>query len=147
MGSDVRWNGSNKLNRELIEWAERVGLDLVPVCPENELFGSPRKPIRLKQSGEHVLAIMGHVDVADQLEEKCAAIISRYPEACGFIGIARSPTCGISVGVKGRGSTTKAYMHKNATFPTIEINSLKTPRSRLQFLERIVKYITYQAPR
>lgn len=147
LGEDVRWNGSNKLNKELIDWATRVGLDLIPVCPENELFGSPRPTIRLKQSGDHVQAMMGKVDVAHELERKCSEIISRYPDACGFIGISGSPSCGISVGVRGRGSTMKAYMHQVPKFPTTEINSLRTPKNRLKFLERIVKYITYKKPR
>lgn len=140
MGSNVRWNGSNKLNHEVLEWADSVGAELVPVCPEASLFGTPRKPIRLRQEGDEVLAMMGKVNVAQQLEEKCQEIVSGHQDVVGFIGIARSPSCGISVGVKGRGSTMKAPMHRLARYPTTEINSLKTPENRAHFLARIEKY-------
>ena len=56
-------------------------------------------------------------DIFPQLRDRCEQILLQYADAVGFIGIARSPSCGISVGVKNRGSTMKAPMHASAPFP------------------------------
>ena len=143
-GRDVRWNGKNKANNEIKEWAHKMGLELVPVCPEHELFGTPRRPIRLEDYEGETRAIMGREDVTDKLEAKARQIRSRHKDVVGFIGIAKSPTCSQSAGVHKVGRTVKASMHAGAPFPTTEINSLKTGRARMEFLDRIVKYITHK---
>ena len=109
------------------------------------MFGTPRKPIRLQHVDGKVVASMGAVDVYHQLEQKAQEIHSRHPDAVGFIGIARSPTCGIAVGVRRLGRTIKAPMHAYAGFPTVEINSLKKPRDRTIFLDRVVKHFSFKA--
>ena len=140
-GDDVRWNGTNRVYYDLHSWAEEHGIELVPVCPENELFGTPRKPIRLEQVGDDGIAgWMGGKDVYRDLVDKAFEITERHSDAVGFIGIAGSPSCGISVGVKNRGSTMKAPMHMQSMFPTTEVNSLRTEPNRKLFLERIKKY-------
>ena len=144
-GDKVRWNGSHKLSQEFVEWATRIGIELIPVCPEHELFGTPRKPIRLQSVEGRTVASMGADDVYHQLNDKAQEIHSRHPDAVGFIGIARSPSCGLAVGVRKLGKTIKAPMHNKATFPTTEINQLKTTRGRTLFLDRVVKYLSYKA--
>lgn len=139
MGENVRWNGINKLNREIIDWAEENNVELVPVCPETELFGTPRKPIRLMQVEDQVKAMMGKDDVYAQLLDQARRTLNTHSDAVGFIGISNSPTCGISVGVKNRGSTMKAPMHSEASFPTTEINSLRTAEGLDRFLYRVEK--------
>ena len=144
-GNKVRWNGSDKLSQEIVEWANKIGLELIPVCPEHELFGTPRKPIRLQSIEGQVIASMGSDDVYHQLTNKAQEIHSRHPDAAGFIGIARSPSCGIAVGVRKLGTTIKASMHSETNVPTTEINQLKSPRNRLLFLDRVVKYYSQRA--
>lgn len=141
-GNQVRWNGTHKLDSDLTQWAEDVGIVLVPVCPEDELFGTPRKPIRLEQIGgtEIVVGHMGSKDVYKKLMDKSFEIYSKHKDAVGFIGIAGSPSCGISVGVKNRGSTMKAPMHLQASMPTTEVSSLRSNANRESFLKRILKY-------
>ena len=139
-GNKVRWNGSSKLHQEIVDWADRVGLELVPVCPEDELFGTPRRPIHLASAEGRTVASMGSDDVYHLLVSKAQEIHSRYPDAVGFIGIAKSPSCGIAVGVRKLGTTIKAPMHSEAGVPTVEINQLKTSRDRSLFLDRVVRY-------
>ena len=141
-GNKVRWNGSSKLSEEIVGWAERIGLELVPVCPEHELFGTPRKPIRLQSVEGQTVASMGSDDVYPQLIDKAQEIHSRHPDAVGFIGIAKSPSCGIAVGVRKLGTTIKAPMHSETEIPTTEISQLRNPRNRVLFLDRVVKYYT-----
>ena len=141
-GRNVRWNGNNKLNTDIKEWAHKMGLELIPVCPEHELFGTPRRAIRLEDYDGETRAIMGREDVTDKLKAKAESIRLRHKDVVGFIGIAKSPTCSQSAGVRKVGRSVKAPMHEGAPFPTTEINSLRTARSRMEFLDRIVRYIS-----
>ncbi len=146
-GNKVRWNGSDKLSQEIVDWAERIGLELIPVCPEHELFGTPRKPIRLQSIEGNVMASMGSDDVYHQLIGKAQEIHSSHPDAAGFIGISKSPSCGIAVGVRKLGTTIKAPMHSETDIPTTEISQLRKPRDRMLFLDRVVKYYSSRAIR
>jgi len=141
LGQNVRWNGSNKTDEGLIKWAKENGIELLPVCPENELFGTPRPPIRLIDVYGEIQAQMKGEDVMGILDSKCQEIFKRYPDAVGFIGIANSPSCGVNVGVKGHGKTTKGSMHKISKISTIEINQLKNHNQRVIFLSRLDKHV------
>ena len=92
LGNKVRWNKQDKLNSKLLSWAESEGLELIPVCPEDELLGTPRSTIRLIQIEEKTCAMHKGSDIMDTLDDKCRDIIKRYPDAVGFIGIYGSPT-------------------------------------------------------
>ena len=140
IGKNVRWSGGNKRYDKIKDWADEHDIKLVPVCPENDLFGTPRAKIRLRQEGQEVKGIMKGKDIFPQLRDRCEQILLQYADAVGFIGIARSPSCGISVGVKNRGSTMKAPMHASTPFPTTEVNSLRTPQGLELFLRRIEKH-------
>ena len=141
-GHDVRWNGKNKLSDDIKEWACKMKIELVPVCPEHEIFGTPRQPIRLEDRDGDARAIMGKEDVTDKLNAKAQEIRRRHKDVVGFIGIANSPSCSQSAGVRKVGRSIKAPMHEGAPFPTTEINSLRTARARMEFLDRIVRYIS-----
>ena len=139
VGQNVRWNGSNKTYEDILKWAEENSIELVPVCPENELFGTPRSPIRLIDVYGKIQAQMNGKDVMSLMDQKSNEIFSRYSDISGFIGIANSPSCGINVGVKGHGKTTKGSMHKVSKIATIEINQLKNQEQRDIFLSRLNK--------
>ena len=141
-GDDVRWNGSNRRHQEIHEWAEANGFELVPICPEDELFGTPRSTIRLRAVEGEVKAFAGKREVYSELKEKSQEIVHRHSDAVGFIGIARSPTCGLSTGVKDYGRTIKAPMHQAVDFPSTEISSMNTEVNRQKFLYRIKKWLT-----
>ena len=139
-GKNVRWNGTNRHSDEIKKWAQENNFDLVPVCPEHELFGTPRKSIRLRQKGDEVLAIMGKEEIYSKLQDKCEELSTRYDDVVGFVGISNSPSCGLSVGVKDRGSTMKAPMHQSLDCPTTEISSMKSKQNQDVFLRRVRKY-------
>ena len=139
-GNDVRWNGSNRRCQHIHDWAEEHGYELVPICPEHELFGTPRSTIRLRAVDGEVKAFAGKKEVYLELQEKSQEIASRHNDAVGFIGITRSPTCGLSTGVKDYGRTIKAPMHQAVGCPSTEISSMNTKSNRQKFLERVKKY-------
>ena len=141
LGNKVRWNKAQKLDSDLLSWCQSNNIELIPVCPEDELFGTPRPPIKLIQIEENIKADMKSVDVSSSLEEKSKQIFNRHPEAVGFIGIKNSPSCGLSVGVRGHGKKIKGYMHRFASVPTDESSHMRNQERREVFLKRIKKYI------
>ena len=87
MGNKVRWNGASKEFPFIKEWAEENNIKLTPVCPENELLGTPRPSIRLIQVGDEVHAHAGKNEISEQLRQTSKNILERHPDAVGFIGI------------------------------------------------------------
>ena len=140
LGNPVRWNNSSRKYDFLVEWAEENDIELVPACPETELLGAPRRPIRMIQIGSLVKAFAGEEEVYESLERVCSKIIKENPEVCGFIGLANSPTCGMSAGVKKRGSTIRGAMHRVVEVPSCEVNQLKDEKMRKSFLNKILMY-------
>ena len=140
-GGNVRWNGANKKRHDILEWALENDIELIPICPEDELFGTPRQPIRLVQIEDKICAQMNRRDVAMDLKKKCKEILDRYPDAIGFIGIAKSPTCGMSVGVKNLGGFVKGAMHHVSFFPTTECNHMNNDYNKNTFLNRVKRYL------
>lgn len=137
LGNQVRWNRQGKLNNQVIEWAEENDIRLIPVCPEDELLGTPRDKIRLIQIEEKTCAHYRNRDIIKEIKNKCKEIINRHPDAVGFIGIYGSPTCGISVGVKNLGRVIKGFMHQEFPGPTIEANAMRNENNRVVFLRRL----------
>ena len=70
LGNEVRWNKQGKLNSEVIEWAEQNDIELIPVCPEDELLGTPRDKIRLIQIEEKTCAHYKNRDIMEELRSK-----------------------------------------------------------------------------
>ena len=112
-GENVRWNSTNKKDESLIQWAEREGITLIPVCPENSLFGTPRSPIRLEKIEDKIVAHFKGLNVFEDLSRECDKISDNFKDVVGFIGIARSPTYGISVGVKNLGKISDQLRSKS----------------------------------
>lgn len=140
LGNPVRWNESSRNHEFIKSWAKENDIELVPVCPETQLLGLPRQPIRMIQNGPKVEAWTGKEEVYEALESTCRSILDQHPDCCGFIGLANSPTCGMSAGVKKRGTTIKGAMHRAPGVPTCEVNQLKSERGRDSFLNRIRRY-------
>ena len=140
----MRWNKTSRKYDFIEAWAKENNIELVPVCPETQLLGVPRRPIRMIQVGDIVEAWSGDREIYNSLEDTSRSILASHPDACGFIGLANSPTCGMSAGVKKRGSTMRGAMHRVAIIPTCEVNQLKNESGRKSFLNRIVKYKSSQ---
>ena len=68
LGNNVRWNGANKKCDTIMNWADEIGAEIVPVCPENDLYGTPRGPIRLVQINEKIEYNLGGRDVHRSLQ-------------------------------------------------------------------------------
>ena len=81
IGRNVRWSGGNKRYDKIKDWADENDIELIPVCPENDLFGTPRAKIRLRQEGEEVKGIMKDKDIFPQLKDRCEQILLQHADA------------------------------------------------------------------
>ena len=100
LGNQVRWNKQGKLNSQVIEWAKKNNIQLIPVCPEDELLGTPRDKIRLIQIEEKTCAHYRNRDIIKEIKNKCKEIINRHPDAVGFIVFMVHPLAELVLGLK-----------------------------------------------
>jgi uncharacterized protein YbgA (DUF1722 family)/uncharacterized protein YbbK (DUF523 family) len=98
LGEATRFNGNHKLSRYV---RDTVGSHFVlePVCPEVAIgLGTPRAPVRLIASDAGVRVVDSsdsRIDHTDALWRYGTTLMERHPHWCGFVGAAKSPSCGV----------------------------------------------------
>jgi len=98
LGEPTRFNGSHKLSRYV---RDTLGahFTLDAVCPEAAIgLGTPRSPVRLIVSDGGVRVVdckNAELDHTQTLKDFGARLIVNNPHWFGFIGAAKSPSCGV----------------------------------------------------
>ena len=88
LGQNVRYNGTNKLNTELINVIN--GNNIIPICPES-VFINPHLPIEIKDNQ----AFMSNGDiVTKKLTASCMDIYKKIKDVDFVVLKTKSPTCG-----------------------------------------------------
>jgi len=98
LGNNCRYDGSgakdNFVTKQLFEY-----FDLIPYCPEEPVFGTPRDTIRLVEVDDKIKVHIGKTsqDVTDKLQtsSKNFALKAKGDGLCGFVLKSKSPTCGL----------------------------------------------------
>lgn len=98
IGNLCRYDGAHSKDAFVYNILQKY-FEIVPYCPENILYGSPRETIRLVKRDEEIRVVKssGKEDVTDELEKvsnSCAKQIAK-DDICGFILKSKSPTCGM----------------------------------------------------
>jgi len=154
MGYLCRYNGQGSrddfINNTLGKYFE-----LVPYCPEEPVFGTPRESIRLVDTdGEtRVMTNVTKADVTEKLKDVCDGFVGdiKNQELCGFIFKSKSPTCGIErvkiyqpnsylCEKKGIGIFAKSVMDEFPLLPIEEEGRLEDPWLRENYLMAIFAY-------
>ena len=109
IGNLCRYDGAHSKDAFVYNILQKY-FEIVPYCPEDMIFGSPRETIRLVRSGDNIKVTTsdGSKDVTKQLDDisiTCAKQIAK-DDICGFILKSKSPTCGME--------RVKVYQEKNA---------------------------------
>jgi uncharacterized protein YbgA (DUF1722 family)/uncharacterized protein YbbK (DUF523 family) len=109
IGNLCRYDGAHSKDAFVYNVLQKY-FEIVPYCPEDMIFGSPRETIRLVRSGDNIKVTTsdGSKDVTKQLDDisiTCAKQIAK-DDICGFILKSKSPTCGME--------RVKVYQEKNA---------------------------------
>lgn len=95
LGRACRYDGRDNHNPVLLE--KLHGDQLIPFCPEDAVFGSPRPTMDLIQHDDQLEAVCnesGEVR-SEPIREYARAFFERYPDIDLFIGKDRSPSCGV----------------------------------------------------
>ncbi|MFK5977083.1 MAG: DUF523 domain-containing protein [Sulfurovum sp.] len=95
LGQACRYDGDSNLNIELIERIK--GNYLIPFCPEDYAFGSPRATMDLVDINHQSRAISNADgrDLSNPIKDYAKAFFSEYRDVDLYIGKDRSPSCGV----------------------------------------------------
>lgn len=155
LGCQCRYNGQGSRDDFILNTLGKY-FELVPYCPEEPVFGTPREPIRLVDTdGEtRVMTNVTKVDVTNELQDVCDGFVEdiKGKELCGFIFKSKSPTCGIErvklykpdsylCEKKGVGVFAQSVMDKFPLLPIEEEGRLEDPWLRENFLMAIFAYV------
>ncbi len=95
MGQKCRYDASDNLDTKLLSRLE--GEALIPFCPEEYAFGSPRPTMDLVQCEGAIKAIsnLTAADLSLPILEYAKNFFETHPDIDLFIGKDRSPSCGV----------------------------------------------------
>jgi uncharacterized protein YbgA (DUF1722 family)/uncharacterized protein YbbK (DUF523 family) len=98
LGNQCRYDGAGSKFGFVVDELAKY-FELVPYCPEEMVFGTPRESIRLVDvDGEvRVISNKAHNDVTKELTDISKTLAQKAfdDKLCGFIFKAKSPSCGI----------------------------------------------------
>jgi len=152
-GNEVRFDGSHKLNRYIMQTLGQY-FDFVRYCPEVAIGMSvPRPPIRLVNIDGHIKA-RGvkdpSLDVTQALIEYAESVAPACNDLSGYIFKSKSPSCGMErVKVyseagqpsdSGSGLFAGTIMQEHPSLPIEEEGRLMDPTLRENFIERVFIY-------
>jgi len=94
LGNICRYDGSDNYDPKLLGLLE--GNELIPFCPEDYCFGTPRPTMDLVQSNVEIKAIsnLTQADLSTPVIEYAKAFFNNK-DIDLFIGKDRSPSCGV----------------------------------------------------
>jgi len=98
LGNKCRYDGSENYDPKLIGKLESLGYELVPFCPEDFCFGTPRPTMDLiyNKNGEiKAISNLTKADLTPPVVEYAKAFFDTNKDIELFIGKDRSPSCGV----------------------------------------------------
>jgi len=95
LGRRCRYDGTDNKDPKLLGKLE--GMELIPFCPEDHCFGTPRPTMDLVETPAGVRAIsnLTGADLSPPVEAYAKNFFDAHPEIDLFIGKDRSPSCGV----------------------------------------------------
>ncbi|NOR56258.1 MAG: DUF523 domain-containing protein [Sulfurovum sp.] len=95
LGEKCRYDASDNKSEDLLE--KLKGHTLIPFCPEDFAFGSPRPTMDLIRTKEGDKAISNEdaEDLSSPINQYAIHFFNEHPDIDLFIGKDRSPSCGV----------------------------------------------------
>jgi uncharacterized protein YbbK (DUF523 family) len=96
LGEKCRYDATDNKDIDLL--AKLEGVELIPFCPEDFAFGTPRPTMDLIETQEGLKAIsnLNREDLSTPIIQYATLFFDRHPDIDLFIGKDRSPSCGVS---------------------------------------------------
>ena len=95
LGEKCRYDATDNKDSHLLTQLE--GAELIPFCPEDVAFGTPRPTMDLvrTQQGDRAISNLTAEDLSGPIIEYAILFFDRHSELDLFIGKDRSPSCGV----------------------------------------------------
>lgn len=95
IGRKCRYDATDNYNEVLLDTLQ--GKELIPFCPEDHAFGSPRPTMDLVQTTNGIKALSNTTgeDLSDPVFAYAVNFFETHPDIELFIGKDRSPSCGV----------------------------------------------------
>jgi len=95
LGRTCRYDGKENRDNVLLEKLE--GEEMIPFCPEDFCYGTPRPTMDLveTQQGIRALSNLTGADLSAPIIAYAEAFFDTHPDIDLFIGKDRSPSCGV----------------------------------------------------
>ena len=95
LGEKCRYDATDNRNDILISKLE--GCELIPFCPEDHAFGSPRPTMDLVKTAQGIRALSNKTgtDLSFAVEGYARRFFDTHTDIDIFIGKDRSPSCGV----------------------------------------------------
>lgn len=95
LGQKCRYDGTDNTNETLLE--KLKDFQLIPFCPEEHAFGTPRPTMDLvrTQKGDKAISNQTGKDLSVPVELYAATFFDTHREIDLLIGKDRSPSCGV----------------------------------------------------
>ncbi len=97
LGKNCRYNGELKANPDVAARLENEGYEIVPFCPEDACFGTPREAMYLVATAQGLKALtkFSKTERTLPIVEYAENFFTQNPDIDLFVGKARSPSCGV----------------------------------------------------
>jgi len=95
LGCSCRYDANHNLNQTLLELLKSY--EVIPFCPEDHCFGTPRPTMDLVENKNEILAISNESkkNLSFPLQNYAYDFFSKNAEIKLFIGKDRSPSCAV----------------------------------------------------
>jgi len=113
LGCSCRYDANHNLNERLLELLKSY--EIIPFCPEEYCFGTPRPTMDLVENNNEIFAISNesNKNLSLPIENYAYDFFTKHPKIELFIGKDRSPSCSVeSAKVYDK---EKNLLHKNGT--------------------------------
>lgn len=113
LGCSCRYDAAHNLNETLLSQLE--SFEIIPFCPEDHVFGTPRPTMDLIdiQNEIRVISNESSNDLSDPILDYAQNFFKQNPSIKLFIGKDRSPSCAVHSGKVY--SKNKNLLHKHGT--------------------------------
>ena len=95
LGEKCRYDATDNRDSHLLSQLE--GVELIPFCPEDFAFGTPRPTMDLirMQQGDRAISNVTGEDLSEPVTEYAILFFEKHSDLDLFIGKDRSPSCGV----------------------------------------------------
>lgn len=113
LGCACRYDADDNFNENLLRLLDKY--EIIPFCPEDHCFGTPRPTMDLVEECNSISAISNenHKDISEPIRTYAQTFFKNNPDIALFIGKDRSPSCAVKSGKVY--DVEKNLLHKKGT--------------------------------